>query len=101
MRKKFGNVVGLPIECSDETLLKWIPHAVSHLIGSLQELAEKNNGVIDLSSFQFVYKHYFNDFTPLGIQLDGIDCKAVLGLKCDIELPEEQNDNVQGNKKSS
>lgn len=91
MKKKFGDVVGLPITCNDKTLLKWLPNAVSHLVKSMQALAEKNNGVIDLSSFQFVYKHYSNDLTPLGIQFNGIDCKAILGLKCDIELPEEED----------
>lgn len=98
MRKKYGEVIGFPADCSDEKLIKDLPEAINRILGTIENAAKENNGIIDIRSFQFVY-HYHDEYDgPLGIEYLGHMCKATIGVKCDIEFPEEQDGQTEKEK---
>ena len=91
MKKKYGQIIGIPMGIPEDKILWFLPGYIKSLIGSMQDCADKLNGVIDTSSLCFIYKHYTNNDGPLGIMIDEHPCRATIALKCDIEVEDNEN----------
>ena len=92
MKKKYGQIIGIPMGIPEDKILLFLPDCIKSLIGTMQEYADRINGVIDTSSLCFIYKHYTDDVSPCGLMVEGMGlCRATIALKCDIE--EEDNEN--------